>query len=200
MKNYFLKIFFILVCTLIGCDFSTPKGNLIAPISNTEVRYPALVIPEGFTPSPMIAVESQKIESTKNLILRKGFNDNQVITIQLEELKSLNEFFRNNTTSEGTKFIGQIEGYSPGMTLEEYIDQTIQITITNSKDYPIEFLKELRLEIVSWIFSLQLIKSRCNVSTSEECKTISNISDKYLFLREEIIKIITEKSKAEMGI
>ncbi|TGL75419.1 hypothetical protein [Leptospira levettii] len=196
MKKYLLIL--ILGFSAIGCDFKTPNGKFPAFLSLAPApKFPAMTIPENFSPTPITSDEIKAMESFKNIEHKKGHDLIESKRIQIEGLKSLNESF-NNITEEELKFLGPVEGYTPGMTIEEYSDQVIQQMMLDSEKFPVQVLKEFRYEIVSWVYRLQSLKQVCTPSTNEECQLLDKLSDKYLVLREKVIEITSKKYAEEI--
>lgn len=192
---------FVTFCLLNSCDLgNTPNGNFIPLQGNTPPpKFPSLVIPNDFSPTPLTEDEIESLRHTINAKHRKGHDLIESKKIQIEGLVELISIF-NNVSEEEMKFLGPIEGYILGMTIEEYADQVIQQMIEEAKEFPLPVQREFRYEIVSWIYTLQTIKSECTPSTNEECILMSNLSDKYLFLREKIIEAIEKKMKLQLGL
>lgn len=194
-------IFLFTLVFLSYCDLSTPTGKLLLPlVTNSQTRYPAIVISQDFIPSPLLTTEVQAIGAVMNSQIRKGQNLQESKLIQLEGLRDLNQLFQNPNSSDNLAFVGDIPGYAPGMTLLEYSDQVIQSMLVDAESFPIEVLKEFRIEITVWIYSLQMLLKVCSPVDADECKILSSLSDKYLYMREEIIKTTQKKMKAELGI
>ncbi|XDD48862.1 hypothetical protein AB3N59_10440 [Leptospira sp. WS92.C1] len=168
--------------------------------ANSQTRYPAIVISQDFIPSSLLEGEVHAIGATMNSQIRKGQNLHESKLIQLEGLRDLNQLFQNPNSPDNLKFVGDIPGYTPGMTLLEYSDQVIQSMLVDAERFPIEVLKEFRIEITIWIYSLQMLLKVCAPVDADECKILSSLSDKYLYMREEIIKTTQKKMKTELGL
>ncbi|TGK78994.1 hypothetical protein EHQ24_15715 [Leptospira noumeaensis] len=183
---------------IVGCDFNTPKGKLPPFLSVTPApKFPALIVPENFSPTPITADEVKSMESFKNIEHKRGHDLLESKMIQLEGFKSINENLKNITEDE-LKFLGPVEGYSPGMTIEEYSDQVIQQMMVEAEKFPVPVLVEFRYEIVSWIYRLQSLKQVCTPENSEECLILGKLSEKYLLLRERIIEMTGRKYAEEI--
>jgi len=199
MRKYFILLLTLFL--LIGCDFSTPKGKMFpASLPANQVRYPALVVSPDFVPSPLIEEEEKALDMIIRTQSRMGLDREDVRQIQLEGIRGINATFHNPNIAEELKFIGNIPGFIPGMNMFEYSDQVIQTMIAELKDYPISALKEYRKEVITWVYTLQRIKQSCTDPTVDECKLLGHVSDRYLLLREEIIKELSLKTKKEMGL
>lgn len=196
------SILLLLVLVFLSyCDFSTPNGTLLFPlVANSQTRHPAIVISQDFIPSPLLETEVQAISATMNAQIRKGQNLQENKLIQLEGLRDLNQLFQSPNSADNLQFVGDIPGYTPGMTLLEYSDQVIQSMLVDAESFPIEVLKEFRIEITVWIYSLQMLLKVCTPVDADECKILSSLSDKYLYMREEIIKTTQKKMKTELGL
>lgn len=193
-------IIFVVMFAMLGCDLSTPKSKMLPILNSMSDRYPALQIPSNFVPSPITADEKKALDIADVTHSLMGVDKEYVRKIQIEGLRNLNATFHNPNVADELKFVGPIPGYTPGMSMFEYSDQVIQTMIFELKDFPIVALKEYRLEVLTWAYTLQKLKQSCQDDTVEECKLLSHISDRYIYLREEIIKEIAKKAGNEMGL